>query len=60
MANSEQKGPNRLLVAIGGNATHPENIEGTSKEQEEIAKVTASALKKSISFLYFNFIDPSN
>ena len=44
MANSEQKGPNRLLVAIGGNATHPENIEGTSKEQEEIAKVTASAL----------------
>ena len=40
----EQKGPNRLLVAIGGNATHPENIEGTSKEQEEIAKATASAL----------------
>jgi len=32
------------LVAIGGNATHPENIEGTSKEQEEIAKATASAL----------------
>ena len=44
MPNSEQKGPNRLLVAIGGNATHPENIEGTSKEQEEIAKATASAL----------------
>ena len=44
MSNSEQKGPNRLLVAIGGNATHPENIEGTSKEQEKIAKETASAL----------------
>ena len=44
MSNSEQKGPNRLLVAIGGNATHPENIEGTSKEQEEIAKATARAL----------------
>lgn len=44
MSNSEQKGPNRLLVAIGGNATHPENIEGTSEEQEKIAKATASAL----------------
>lgn len=44
MSNNEQKGLNRLLVAIGGNATHPENIEGTSKEQEEIAKATASAL----------------
>jgi len=44
MSNNEQKGPDRLLVAIGGNATHPENIEGTSKEQEEIAKATASAL----------------
>ena len=44
MSNNEQKGPKRLLVAIGGNATHPENIEGTSKEQEKIAKATASAL----------------
>ena len=44
MSNSEQKGPNRLLVAIGGNATHPENIEGTSEEQEKIAKATANAL----------------
>ena len=44
MSNNEQNGPKRLLVAIGGNATHPENIEGTSKEQEEIAKATASAL----------------
>jgi carbamate kinase len=26
--------PRRLLVAIGGNATHPENIEGTSEEQK--------------------------
>lgn len=36
--------PRRLLVAIGGNATHPENIEGTSQEQEAIAARTAHAL----------------
>ncbi|HSF93949.1 MAG TPA: carbamate kinase [Thermohalobaculum sp.] len=36
--------PNRILVAIGGNATHPEDIEGTSKEQKEIAAQTAKAL----------------
>ena len=36
--------PKRLLVAIGGNATHPENITGTSKEQEDIAAATARAL----------------
>lgn len=36
--------PGRLLVAIGGNATHPENIEGTSQEQKEIAANTAQAL----------------
>ncbi len=36
--------PDRILVAIGGNATHPEDIEGTSKEQKEIAAQTAKAL----------------
>lgn len=36
--------PNRLLVAIGGNATHPEHIEGTSIEQTAIAVETAKAL----------------
>ena len=36
--------PNRILVAIGGNATHPEDIEGTSNEQKEIAARTAQAL----------------
>lgn len=36
--------PDRILVAIGGNATHPEDIEGTSAEQKEIAKNTADAL----------------
>ncbi len=36
--------PNRLLVAIGGNATHPEDIEGTSREQRDIAARTAQAL----------------
>ncbi len=36
--------PDRILVAIGGNATHPENIEGTSREQQLIAAYTAQAL----------------
>ena len=36
--------PDKLLVAIGGNATHPEDIEGTSAEQKAIAGKTAEAL----------------
>ena len=36
--------PPRLLVAVGGNAIHPENIRGTSAEQREIATDTARAL----------------
>ncbi|MGL4323571.1 MAG: carbamate kinase [Beijerinckiaceae bacterium] len=36
--------PKRVLVAIGGNATHPENISGTSEEQKKIADQTAHAL----------------
>lgn len=36
--------PNKLIIAIGGNATHPEGIKGTSEEQEEIAAKTAQAL----------------
>ena len=36
--------PDRIIVAIGGNATHPEDIEGTSREQKEIAALTAKAL----------------
>ncbi|GMQ75195.1 MAG: carbamate kinase [Gammaproteobacteria bacterium] len=36
--------PDRILVAIGGNATHPEDIEGTSQEQKAIAASTAQAL----------------
>jgi carbamate kinase len=36
--------PSRLVIAIGGNATHPENIAGTSAEQKEIARLTAEAL----------------
>ena len=35
----------RLVVAIGGNATHPENIRGTTAEQEEIAGRAARALR---------------
>ncbi|WP_342361115.1 carbamate kinase [Terrarubrum flagellatum] len=36
--------PKRLLIAVGGNATHPENISGTSQEQKDIADRTAQAL----------------
>ncbi len=36
--------PDRLLVAIGGNATHPENIAGTSDEQRVLAAATATSL----------------
>ena len=36
--------PDKILVAIGGNATHPEDIEGTSREQKAIAANTAQAL----------------
>jgi len=34
-----------LVIAIGGNATHPENIRGTTGEQEEIAGRAARALR---------------
>ena len=33
-----------LLVAIGGNATHPDDIRGTTEEQEVIAARAASAI----------------
>jgi len=33
-----------LLVAIGGNAVHPENIKGTTEEQERIAEHAARVL----------------
>jgi carbamate kinase len=36
--------PDSLLVAIGGNATHPENIRGTQEEQERVAEGAARAL----------------
>ena len=36
--------PDRILVAIGGNATHPEDIEGTSREQKAIAASIAEAI----------------
>ena len=36
--------PARLVIAIGGNATHPEDIAGTSEEQKEVAKRTAVSL----------------
>ncbi len=36
--------PSRIVIAIGGNATHPEEIAGTAGEQKEIAARTAAAL----------------
>ena len=33
-----------LLVAVGGNAVHPEDIRGTTEEQEVVAERAASAL----------------
>ncbi len=36
--------PQSLLVAIGGNATHPESIRGTTEEQERVAEGAAQAL----------------
>jgi len=36
--------PQRLLVAVGGNAIHPEGILGTPQEQGEIVAATARAL----------------
>ena len=36
--------PGRILIAVGGNATHPEEIRGTAGEQKEIAARTARAL----------------
>jgi carbamate kinase len=36
--------PERLLIAIGGNATHPEGIKGTAGEQAELAAQTSHAL----------------
>jgi len=37
--------PDSLIVAIGGNATHPENIRGTTEEQEQIAAAAARSLR---------------
>ena len=36
--------PNKIVIAIGGNATHPDDIEGTSEQQEAIAAKTAQSL----------------
>jgi carbamate kinase len=36
--------PDSLIVAIGGNATHPESIRGTTEEQEVVADTAAQAL----------------
>ena len=36
--------PDALLVAMGGNATHPESIRGTTEEQEAVAANAANAL----------------
>jgi carbamate kinase len=44
MPRAKSRLPKRIVVAIGGNATHPENITGTSEEQRRIAAETARSL----------------
>ena len=44
MASERSELPDRLLVAIGGNATHPDNIRGTTEEQVQVAAQAAQAL----------------
>lgn len=44
IVTSRTESPERLLIAIGGNATHPEDIAGTSQEQKEVARRTAESL----------------
>ena len=41
---SSRKLPSKIIVAIGGNATHPEEILGTADEQRIIAARTAKSL----------------
>lgn len=36
--------PDRIVIAVGGNATHPEEIRGTADEQKFIAARTAASL----------------
>ena len=36
--------PDRLIVALGGNAIHPEGIKGTGEEQFEFAREASKAL----------------
>jgi carbamate kinase len=36
--------PNRIIVAIGGNAIHPDDTSGTAEEQTALAQRTAEAL----------------
>ena len=48
MSRTERAGrtgvSDRVLVAVGGNATHPDYISGTTEEQEEVAAGAARAL----------------
>ena len=41
---SERDFPKRLLVAIGGNAIHPDGIRGTVQEQGRLAETTGKSL----------------
>lgn len=41
---SQKKFPDSLLVALGGNAIHPEGIKGTGQEQVEFARQASKAL----------------
>lgn len=42
--SGSSEAPRRLVIAIGGNATHPEDIAGTTEEQKAVARRTAEAI----------------
>ena len=43
-SSNNHKVPDKLLIALGGNAVHPEGIRGTGKEQFDIASEAAKIL----------------
>jgi carbamate kinase len=50
--------PDKLLIALGGNAIHPEGIKGTGQEQFDVAAAAATALLpllESVANLVFTF-----
>ena len=51
--------PKRLVIAIGGNATHPEGIRGTPSEQVEVAAKLGGFYPSHVRYtLGDRFLDP--